>query len=561
MFDIKQLDNAYSPQDQLLIALGVHPDQQAAKEKFLDAVQGEGSQGSSPGHGSATPAASPAQPIASAAAPSVASPDIAPIARPTSAKAISLPVDQQTRDQAELDRLKNSPDYSGNVPAGGASGIAKIHNPFLRTIARVGDIAGRTFFPSIEEQIPGTEGHHQLLVDTASGNVNSEIAKKSKEATTAHTQAETEALNNKPEAVAPLTDAAGEILGWKVNGEILGPNNPKLTQDQRDIMAVAHGKPPKDASPDVQTFASLIKGDPASGVAPMSPVEALQKLSDIKASNKPDTAAQHKQAFEAALQKAVAGAGGHVDSGIYSSLSKAADFISKSTALTPDEKNAALAYMGANTTPMSTGTNTSIRVEPQNETPYNVINTQNKEMGVMTKKELAEANKKEPGKWVLSGQGGMAAIGKEANADNIRTSIANVRSYTGVLDGGIKNRAIIAAALADPGNTATQFAQSAAAANLEPAEQDYVISVLNAREQIQGLRTLLQATGNSDKRIAAMIKTLPGASTPSSAYANKQIDTALADIDRELKGVPKVRNKGNEKPPEKKPGKFGFVED
>lgn len=268
MFDIKQLDNSYSdPQEQLLIALGVHPDQKDAQQKVTDAL---GSGTPKPDTAAATPAYPPTPTTMATGS------EVAPIARPNAVKPIMTPDQRLAGDQSELDRLNRT-----------GSGISQIHNPFVRTIARIGDIAGSAFFPGITSAIPGTELHHRGLVEDAQGNVENDLGVQSKQAQTAHVKAETDQLDNKPDtAAAPLTDAAGEILGWKVNGEILGPNNPQLTPDQRDIMAAAHGKPNKDASPEVQTFEHLIKGDPANGVAPMSHVDALQKINQLKAENK-----------------------------------------------------------------------------------------------------------------------------------------------------------------------------------------------------------------------------------------------------------------------------------
>jgi hypothetical protein len=201
------------------------------------------------------------------------------------------------------------------------------------------------------------------------------------------------------------------------------------------------------------------------------------------------------------------------------------------------------------------------------DTPYNVINTKTRTLQVMTRGELAQANKKDGGTWVLATQGGLPSMAKEANAENIRQSMENVKDHTKVLDGGIIHRGIISAVLADPTSTALEFSQSPAAEKLNDDERDYVISVLNAREQIQGLRSLLQASGNSDARIRAIVKTLPGAATPDSKYANKQIDAAIADIDREMKGVPKVdknarrstEGDNNNNPPHPVKPQFKFV--
>src|SRR5690242_12847045 len=120
MFDIKQLDNAYDPTDQLLIALGVHPDQQDAKQKTLEALQNAPS-APAPIDSSVGGSSSPTSQPASSA--------VAPIARPNGPRPVMLPDQQRlANDQAEVDRLNST-----------GSGIHQIHNGFLRGLAHVGE--------------------------------------------------------------------------------------------------------------------------------------------------------------------------------------------------------------------------------------------------------------------------------------------------------------------------------------------------------------------------------------------------------------------------------------
>lgn len=125
------------------------------------------------------------------------------------------------------------------------SGIHQIHNPFLRTMARVGDIAGSMFFPYQMAAIPGTELHHRQLMGQESGAINQDLGEQHSQAQTeqeraqtAHTQAETETLKNpqpKPkeeqwEELKDFTGPNGEPLQMEKNsgqvriagGDILG---------------------------------------------------------------------------------------------------------------------------------------------------------------------------------------------------------------------------------------------------------------------------------------------------------------------------------------------------
>lgn len=54
------------------------------------------------------------------------------------------------------------------------SGISRIHNPVLKTLATVGDVLAGTFAPRAEQLIPGTEGNHALRLAQAGNAVKSE---------------------------------------------------------------------------------------------------------------------------------------------------------------------------------------------------------------------------------------------------------------------------------------------------------------------------------------------------------------------------------------------------
>lgn len=54
------------------------------------------------------------------------------------------------------------------------SGISRIHNPVLKTLATVGDVLAGTFAPRAEQLIPGTEGNHALRLAQANNAVKGE---------------------------------------------------------------------------------------------------------------------------------------------------------------------------------------------------------------------------------------------------------------------------------------------------------------------------------------------------------------------------------------------------
>jgi hypothetical protein len=82
------------------------------------------------------------------------------------------------------------------------SGIEQIHNPFLRTLGRIGDVALSTLLPAAAVYTPGTQLHHQMNVNSAAHAVQNEQGeqKAAEEAAAApvnraHMQAETELEN------------------------------------------------------------------------------------------------------------------------------------------------------------------------------------------------------------------------------------------------------------------------------------------------------------------------------------------------------------------------------
>lgn len=57
---------------------------------------------------------------------------------------------------------------------GSKSGIAGIKSPWARIPLQIADAVGGAFFPGIEQQLPGTEGHHRLLINEAKATVGSD---------------------------------------------------------------------------------------------------------------------------------------------------------------------------------------------------------------------------------------------------------------------------------------------------------------------------------------------------------------------------------------------------
>jgi hypothetical protein len=174
-----------------------------------------------------------------------------------------------------------------------------------------------------------------------------------------------------------------------------------------------------------------------------------------------------------------------------------------------------------------------------------VLDTYNGNRPIRVSAGEAEDN---PDRYVTQ-SGGASALGKQVTKDDITGALNNLKAATKVLDKGTFNRAAVAAVLADPHATATQFAQSEVAKHLDADEQDYVIAALTAREVLPGLRGLMPTGQATDARVALMLSTLPGARTPSSEFANKQIDAIMGTLERVGPGIPNVKPKNNPNAP------------
>ena len=90
-------------------------------------------------------------------------------------------VSQQTPDLSPLPVPQLSPrtqadlsEYGRRVSTG--SGVSQIQNPFIRALARIGDVAGSIVAPNVTAMIPGTSFHHLMDVKQQEGLVRNDLA-------------------------------------------------------------------------------------------------------------------------------------------------------------------------------------------------------------------------------------------------------------------------------------------------------------------------------------------------------------------------------------------------
>lgn len=79
------------------------------------------------------------------------------------------------------------------------SGISQIHNPFARHALEVADAVGGAFFPRIAAALPGTELHHEQLVNQQRGNEAHEQTAQLEQAKLGEEAAQTANLQAQPE--------------------------------------------------------------------------------------------------------------------------------------------------------------------------------------------------------------------------------------------------------------------------------------------------------------------------------------------------------------------------
>lgn len=112
----------------------------------------------------------------------------------------ATPEAQVLRDQTKLSDLRTS-----------GAGVAQIHNPFLRGLARTTDIVGSVFAPGLATAIPGTTLHHNLLLNQAQQNLANDQATQQRQqqvedekAQERQRQAQADKYDSQADSMAPI---------------------------------------------------------------------------------------------------------------------------------------------------------------------------------------------------------------------------------------------------------------------------------------------------------------------------------------------------------------------
>lgn len=159
----------------------------------------------------------------------IAMPSAAPSIRMPALPAVSLisPPTRLQKDETERERLLST-----------GSGVDQVHNPLMRGIARAADITASVFAPRFAKFSPGTTLHHDYLVGQAMNNVAKDQAEEqataqtaNEAAATAHTNAATDAIINKPDKYTPIQTDSGFAAFDPSTGKaapVLGPDGTQI---------------------------------------------------------------------------------------------------------------------------------------------------------------------------------------------------------------------------------------------------------------------------------------------------------------------------------------------
>lgn len=511
---ISENDDHQKKIDKLMEQVGLHPSQVSFRQNLgIEPTQAK---------------AEPAPPLvnsAPVAQPAVAEKPGMRIPSPTAPNPIIQHSREQVLDaQKELARMQKT-----------GSGISQIKNPFFRTLARVGDIAGTMLFPAAPLLIPGTESHHQMLMNQQHNLIETGLKDEGDEAKNQETIQKADAEGKQP---LKLTN---DLEVWVQQN----PGKP-ISEFWKAKTEAEGGK----KSPDEQTFNYLV------GTLKLPQDEALKRLSEIKSEVKPDNKTQQEQAMEALLQKAFPG--GTMDPKFMSDSEALAKGITDSANVDPTEKGKLMSYFIFHPSPASQGTSANIRGTALQEARIGAYyDSKTNTMISMNAKEFNEANRKEPGRFVDEGKAAPLRQ-KEAIFQDIYFNERQTREAIAALKNGfdIKQRAQIAFMLksTDPHSALDSFFNSSVGKTLSEDQMMYITALASLQENALALRTISGLGQGSDELRSMILKTLPGAGTPNIEYANRQMDLFKNTVDRLHSGVIKAGtgNPDEVKPPEQK---------
>lgn len=407
--------------------------------------------------------------------------------------------------QGELQRLINT-----------GSGTSQIKNPFLRGLAHVGEIAGDIVTPNLVKDIPGTEEHHNMLIRQQEGLIGQNEKTAQSEATIAHTNEETQTGE----------DTVKELNLWIQQN----PGKP-ITEYWRDKATASMGK----LTPQQQVMRYLTLPAEEGGMN-LPPDEAFKRTQGIISDTKPKTAAQVTSAFQDLMSKMSGGQ--QLDPKLMSDPPSLVGAIATSMNLSPEEKQNAFAYLISHNTPASGAYAANTRAETMKSMRlFPAINSQGQPVFVTPDMVKSDPNAYMPGTL------GEHAMSKGQAFADIDFNMKNVESALKGLKNGFDatTSAQLAFALrsSDPHNALSTFLTSRAGTALQPDQIDLVTALASLNENALALRGIQGLGQGSDELRAAITRMIPGAGTPSTDYAARQMELLKGTVERARMGIPK----------------------
>ena len=542
----------------ILSQLGLHPDQQGARNLLDMHFQGPTANPEiSQALGSAVKPPEQKQPLINAIQPEVTSnpvqvekpvsttqsgtpsplinPGVPTMPSPSMANRISTNTDADTLShQDELNRLIRT-----------GPGESQIKNPFLRGLAKVGDTAAKMFAPSYEPLIPGSEGHHQALMNKQEGLIKTDLGNSDTEAKIAQTKqatknASTEPERNPNELATWMKQNPGEPIEtyWKA----------KATSDMSKKTA---------AEQLIHYFTTPVE----SGGMGLSMADAYDKMKKMDAENKPATTASSQLEIQGLIAKAMPN--GQMDPKAMTDPDALISMISKSQ-LTPEERSKVFADLLTKTSPAGQGGVARIRVLGQELSRLTPAMNNQGQLGLVNPQQVNGS----PFGTYVPATAGTQALTKEAGFAELNRIVDLTHdSLTGLKTPfSAEQRAKMALALRSPNPASAwdAFFHSSVGEALTPDQADYATALASLNENAMALRSIQGMGQGSDQLRGAIHAMLPGAGTPNPQYAERQLNIIKAMM-QTLKGgvaktgikqpeVPRIPNTGtgNSQPPQGK---------
>jgi hypothetical protein len=170
-----------------------------------------------------------------------------------------------------------------------------------------------------------------------------------------------------------------------------------------------------------------------------------------------------------------------------------------------------------------------------------------------------------PGRYAPASQG-VQAMNRQAIFGEIDYTAGQVnQAITELPEDGFdaKARAQVSAVLrdTDPRSAWSSFLNSSVAETLSDPQIKYVTGLVSLAESSMSLRSLAGMGQGSDQLRSAIVRMLPGPTTPSRKYAQRQMELFTGEVNALRKSIPKLGKGQTQETPETKAGpKVGTVE-